>query len=428
MKKRFSLLLLVFSFLISASLLQELFTVKVEAQLAEFIGAQRVPIIAVDRKNALYLAMAAATNPPEAGTPGSQIFFTVSRDRGVTWDNLPITKNLSKSKGEAFDPSIAITPVGTIRTYVVFQDQPRGGRSDIFVLRSKKNVKFNRKPFSISPPTGNGFAPRAVVDPSENVYITWFETSTGVPRVVFSRSTDTGLTFSPAVDISLSTGAALEPEIALDPSNNINLVWEDSGSGESQVVFSRSTDGGSTFTQPKIVSTGQQKATEAHIAIDSLGRIFVTWIGWNNGDLQAYVARSLDNGTTFSSPVNVSFNNEGRTHKPFVAVRGDTVSIAFQNGDVFFSGSVQRRSQVYIVRSVDGGLTFGESDQVSDADNSRGRAHSPAMVFDNNGRLHVVWIDSTQLRLDEGLVYYSSTDNGRAFTTQKVLVAAFNED
>src|SRR5262245_17684481 len=93
---------------------------KVHAQLPTFFGATRAPAIDVDKANKLYLMMSVATAPASEHRPHSQIFFTQSKDGGSTWDNLPNTRNLTQSPGEAFGPSVAVTKKGTSRTYVTY--------------------------------------------------------------------------------------------------------------------------------------------------------------------------------------------------------------------------------------------------------------------------------------------------------------------
>src|SRR5713226_4951646 len=85
---------------------------RAQAQLPAGIGIQREPHLVVDRDNNLYLVMAAGTTPAGPGGPGSQILFTQSTDGGSTWDNMPLTRNLSNSRinglGALF-PRIAVT-------------------------------------------------------------------------------------------------------------------------------------------------------------------------------------------------------------------------------------------------------------------------------------------------------------------------------
>jgi hypothetical protein len=234
---------------------------------------------------------------------------------------------------------------------------------------------------------------------------------------MFARSTDQGDTFSEEMDISRSQGEAFEPEIAVDPSDAINVAWEDDAPGVNSIMFSRSTDQGKTFSAPLQVSKGTDPASEAHIASDGAGRLSVVWVQGNDDAKQAYYARSTDGGLTFSDPINLSNSTGASISKPLVTTFRDIVYVAYQN-------EARRDMQVYLVKSTNAGASFSGPVQVSNANNNRGRAHSAAMVVDSRGTLHIVWIDASIVGDDEGLLFYSNSTNGVRFSPQKMILAA----
>jgi len=387
---------------------------------AQFFGAERFPAIDVDGGDNLYLMMSVATAPASAHTPHSQIFFTMSRDGGTTWDNLPETRNLSKSPGEAFGPSLAVHKNGKTRVYVTYHDNSTGV-TQAYLIRSKKGTKF-RAPADITPHNGGAFSPRVALSSDEAVNIVWSDSKSGGGRAVFLRSTDLGATFTDLLDVSRTSGVATDPEIAVDPSDGINVAWQEGPSGANAIMFSRSTDGGQTFSEPKQVSTGSGDAVEAAIATDSQGRISVAWVDASLGHGEAFYSRSTDSGQTFSEPIDVSNFKSGDIHKPTLTTFNKVVYLAFQNGDLFGEESI-KNEQVYLSRSDYAGVSFGEATQVSHANNSVGRAHSPAMVVDSRGVLHIAWIDASIVGNDEGLLFYSNTSDGRRFTQQFMILA-----
>jgi hypothetical protein len=392
---------------------------RVHAQLPTFFGATRFPAIDVDKGDKLYLMMSVATAPASERRPHSQIFFTMSKDHGSTWDNLPETKNLTKSPGEAFGPSVAATRQGTVRAYVTYHDNSNG-TTQIYLIRSKKKAKF-RRPQNITPHDGGAFSPRIALDSSEGLNIVWGDFEVLTKKVLFRRSTDLGETFSAPVDVSRSSGQAFEPEIAVGPDDSINVAWEDTAPGSSAIMFARSNDGGQTFSTPLRVSKGQGDATEAHLAIDADGRISIVWVDQTPGNPQLFYSLSTNSGISFSNPVSVTPSAEVAVAKPVVTAIDDLVFIAFQDED---SGN----RQVFLVRSEDAGQTFSDAVQVSNADNRCGRAHSPAMVVDGQRTLHMVWIDASRVSscTDEGILFYSKSTNGRRFSPELMIVAGIN--
>ena len=386
-----------------------------------FFGAQRFPAIDVDSNDNLYLMMSVATAPASEHRPHSQIFFTMSRDSGATWDNLPQTRNLSKSPGEAFGPSLAVNRNGKLRVYVSYHDNSNG-TTQAYLISSKKKTKF-RAPLNLTPDNkGGAFAPRVALDSSETVNIVWGDTQDGAGKVVFVRSTDLGLSFNEPLDVSRSLGSAFDPEIAIDSSDAINVAWQDTAPGTSVIMFSRSTDGGQTFSDPRQVSTGTGSATEAAVATDATGRISVAWVDGSAGHAEAYYSRSTDGGASFSDPLNVSNFPNGDIHKATVVAFQNTVYVAFQNGDLFGEEQIKNR-QVYVTKSGNAGVSFEEPEQVSTANNNKGRAHSPAMVVDSRGMLHMVWIDASVVGNDEGLLFYSNSSDGHRFNPERMILA-----
>ena len=81
--------------------------------------------------------------------------------------------------------------------------------------------------------------------------------------------------------------------------------------------------------------------------------------------------------------------------------------------------------QVFLAKSTDAGVSFSNPVQVSRSNNDvqGGRAHSPAMVIDGRGVLHFIWVDSSIIGRDEGIVIYANTNNGTRFSQHIVILS-----
>jgi hypothetical protein len=66
--------------------------------------------------------------------------------------------------------------------------------------------------------------------------------------------------FSPPQNVSSNPGASSYPQVAVDSKGSINIVWLDSTPGYNAVFFSRSIDGGATFSTPKNISNDPRGA------------------------------------------------------------------------------------------------------------------------------------------------------------------------
>jgi hypothetical protein len=386
------------------------------AQFQPGIGIQREPHLVSDGRNNLYLVMAVGTEVPGSRMPGSQILFTESSDGGSTWDNMPQTRNLSNSRirglGALF-PRIAVTKTGTPRAYVVYDDDT-GGTRQAYFIRSKKNTNFKR-PGMLSPPGDGGFTPVVALGSNGSVYVAWADSAGGPRRVLLASSSDLGVTFSLPVNVSSSSGEAFDPTIAVDDGDAINVVWEDTGSGEGSIFFSRSSDGGSSFSSPKKISAADGEASDPELAVDRFGGINVAWIeDQPAGGTRVMISRTTDGGQTFSAPAIVTSGSAAEFEYLTMTTGGARTYLAFND---------ETTQQVYLAQSQSSLLDFAAPIQLSHADTSKGRAHSPSVAVDGSGRVHAVWIDTSILGNEEGLLVYRSSSDGQTFSTPVLILA-----
>ena len=120
----------------------------------------------------------------------------------------------------------------------------------------------------------------------QHVYIAWEAVKAKQSAIMFSRSEDDGQTFSLPANISRSSGDAWDPRLEVAPDGTIDVVWSNSsgaGSGlyNQRIAFSRSVDGGRTFSQPTVFSEYPVSFNPA-IAVDNQGNTYVVWEHWNS--------------------------------------------------------------------------------------------------------------------------------------------------
>ncbi len=146
--------------------------------------------------------------------------------------------------------------------------------------------------------------------------------------VAVLRSTDRGASWSRQINVSrlgsvgvtdpdnpdqpVRTGDII-PEIASDEragNNDVYVVWQDArfnGFQRDQVAFSRSTDGGETWSTPVRISTDNDtQAFTPAIRVDDKGNIGVTYYDFRNNDpatpeleTDVWFTRSADGGQTW---------------------------------------------------------------------------------------------------------------------------------
>jgi len=393
------------------------FGLRVRAQFPAGIGIQREPHLVVDRNNNLFLVMAVGTRATvPGGRPGSQILFTESTDGGSTWDNMPLTRNLSNSSinglGALF-PRIALTKTGPTRAYVVYDDDT-GGPRQAYLVRSRKNTNFKRASILSSGQDG-GFTPVVDISSTGTVNIAWAQATSGPRQVLFTRSSDLGYTFAQPVNVSKSAGEGFDPSIGMSDDDAVNVAWEDTGSGIGQIMFSRSTDGGVTFAPAKLLSGGPGDASDPQVVIDRQGGLSVAWVEEQAaGGTRIMISRTADGGQSFSAPQVVTSGRSAEFEYIAVAAGRNTIYLAFTDDNA---------DQVFLTQSASASLSFSPPLQLSHADPSKGHAKSPSITVDGNGRIHAVWIDTSILGNGQGLVVYRSSPDGQTFTSPVLILA-----
>ena len=92
-----------------------------------------------------------------------------------------------------------------------------------------------------------------------NVYVAWtLFPGFGQDQILFSRSTDQGQTFSKPIKISKGVASAQGSDIAVAPDGTVYVVWrqfDQAATGvDNAIVFVKSTNGGRTFSNPQRIT------------------------------------------------------------------------------------------------------------------------------------------------------------------------------
>jgi hypothetical protein len=330
----------------------------------------------------------------------SNILFSRSTDGGATFS---APKNLSMTSGFSFNPRIAVDSKGGIN--VVWEDDTPGNVDVMFSRSADAGVSFS-PPVNVSNSTASAGSPEVATDTNGNIFVVWENDSMNL-GILFSRSTDGGVTFSTPAFLSTNTAGSISPQIAVDSGGNISVVWEDDILGTSDISFNSSADQGVTFSIPKSLSNNVGNSVSPQITVDSTGNIDVAWVNDSPGNFDTFFSRSGDKGATFSAPKDVS-NAFGQARSPQLAVDGGgNINVVWAdntppdfNPDIFFS------------RSGDGGVTFSTAQNIS---NSSGFSSNPWLTVDAGANINVAWEDHTPGNDD--IFFTRLTDAGPTFST-----------
>jgi BNR repeat protein len=216
--------------------------------------------------------------------------------------------------------------------------------------------------------------PRVAVDTAPasshrgRVYVTYARRD----RVVLRWSDDRGATWSALGFVS--PGRASVPNVAVGPDGALTVVYGTQRRREPPRLVSRtSRDGGPTFGPQADIGVMRPRASRGlratgvqELAVDPFdGTLFVVWVDVakrHDGLNDVVLSRSTDVGATWSSPakVNPDGSGSGLNHLlPTVAAPAARVRVVYMTREQS-AGKPSATLQLNLVTSSNGGATFGE--------------------------------------------------------------------
>jgi len=336
-------------------------------------------------------------NPLNLAAGANLRYYYYSTDGGQNW----VQGQLTSTYGVWGDPCVIFDGAGNLH-YAHLSNYASGYWLDRIVVQKSTNGGS-----TWSGGVGIGLNPPAQQDKEwlavdltnkrtrNNLYITWTEFDSygsndpaDSSRILCSRSTDLGETWSAPVRVSDSAGDCIDSDNtvegavpAVGPNGEIYVSW----SGPLGIMFDRSTDAGLTFGQD----------------------IFVT-----------------------SQPGGWDYNVSGIYRANGLPITACDISFSPYRGNVYVQWTDQRNgatnTDVFLIKSTDRGATWGPVKRVNDDSTTRYQFFSWMTVDRMTGYVYVVYYDRRSTTGDATDVYVArSMDGGETFSNVRVSATSF---
>lgn len=230
----------------------------------------------------------------------------------LAWNNKSLNSDDNNlTYGAGFNPSERIITNTTIESkpqiisdldgaiHIIWNDIMSG---DERVFHISYNGTWNNvEQISNDGPLGD-FNPASAIDSEGNLYVIWGAAYTFNQYLNYKvLNTSTG-SWSSAKSVETSQFGS-DPDIAIDDSDNIHVVWlNDTSSNDNDVLYRRFNAAEETWSSTQLVSTNSLNyASDPMINIDSDGTIKIVWIDQTN-----YYLNSGQDNDIFMSRLTIS--------------------------------------------------------------------------------------------------------------------------
>ena len=186
------------------------------------------------------------------------------------------------------------------------------------------------------------------------------------------------------------------PQLAVDGSGQLHLLWMDDSTGQANPYYVRSENGGSSWSIREVITNSPRASSQGSLAVGSDSIAHGSWwemISGSPPQFELLYARRSAEGWVVHETVVIT---ESDIQEPSIVDAGDSVHVVWSN-------KLAKHSDLFYSRRTESGGTWAAP--VFAADTAQSSLH-PRMTADGDGNLHVVWQENT---FPNEIMYISGT-------------------
>jgi hypothetical protein len=252
--------------------------------------------------------------------------------------------------------------------------------------------------------SGDSKFPAVAVDSSENVHVVWQDDTSANKEIYYKKGSSGGSSWT-FQRLTWTSGESSHPSIAIDSNNHIFVVYEDDTPGNIEIYLKKSTNGGTTWSTQRLTWNSGNSGYPC-IAVDSSDNVCLVWHDSSQYNNEIFFKKSTDGGSSWMTK-RLTWNS-GLSNFASVAAHSSG------NFYVVWREHTPGNEEVYFAKSNDGGTSWTAKRLTWNA----GRSLNPDIALGSDGVIHVTWYDTSQG--DYEIFYKKSNNNGTSWTTKRL--------
>jgi hypothetical protein len=416
-------------------------------------GWSEVPEIAVDGSGNIHVVWVDDTVGYWGGGVDSEIFYTKYVATTSQWSNITVISDgfndtWGWNDGWSATPNIAIDISGNI--HVVWQDDSNGIWNDslddteiMYVNYSVTTSQWNNITI-LSDGWNNIWGwnndssedPAIDTDSSGNIHVIWQDRTIGswtgsiddseIMYVNYSVATGkwSNVTIISETAARWNNGLSADPDIDIDASGNIHVIWEDRTNGtwgdDEEIMWTMYTASTGTWKNATVISDGYNNVwgwntgdcDDPKISVDNSGNAHAVWGDYSNGPWRSdniahdddeimYAKYSPSTGqwsniTVISDGHGGTWWNTGESENTDISV--DNLGVIHVVWEDSSNGTWGTDDEImYSFKTASSGWSYPivVSDGYSDIYWNDGWSGQPTIATDSENQIHIAWYDST---------------------------------
>jgi BNR repeat-like domain len=290
-----------------------------------------LPAIAVSGVN-VYVVWA----EDDYGANKDDVYFRRSADGGVTWQAVRRLTYSTDISSPDLEPELAVSGSNI---YVVWFDNPSG--SDEIYFRKSADGGATWQAVKRLSYASWGFREPAVAVDGSIIHIVWYGDD-----LCYKKSHDAGSTWMTTRHLGT---ASASPRPAVDSSGGLHVVsYGGADGGKSEVYYRKSANAGTTWTAARRLTWTAGYSSGPDIAVDPSGNVYVVWYDDTTGNEEIYYRRSPDAGATWPTAERLTFNG--------VCSRGPSIAATSSAVFIVWMDYTPGNFEIYFKRSIGGSI------------------------------------------------------------------------